>query len=132
MPVYKVIYFLGSLGCLTVASFSILWFFSSTSLASGFCNNEFSLFHEYFRCRQPYIAGILCILFFVLSLILIKLGLNIKINNFLATISALVFLVNFRFGDLLKSAQVSDLIFWASIVPMLLCGSIYYYFRYKK
>jgi len=48
-----------------------LWFFSSSSLASGFCNSNFSLFHEHFRCRQPYGIGFvvsfalfICLLFF--------------------------------------------------------------------
>lgn len=48
--------FLLALIALAVSLWSLLWFFSSSSLASGFCKNEFSLFHESFRCRQPYIA----------------------------------------------------------------------------
>lgn len=46
-------------GCLSL--WSLMWLFSSTSLASEFCSNSFSLFHEEFRCRQPYLAVILLI-----------------------------------------------------------------------
>ncbi len=38
--------------------FFLLWIYSSVSLAMVFCDNNFSLFHEHFRCRQPYIASI--------------------------------------------------------------------------
>lgn len=40
------------------ATYCALWAFSSGSLALVYCDNEFSLFHEEFRCRQPYIASI--------------------------------------------------------------------------
>ncbi len=38
------------------AAYCGLWFFSSASLACTACNCEYSLFHEHFRCRQPYLA----------------------------------------------------------------------------
>jgi lysylphosphatidylglycerol synthetase-like protein (DUF2156 family) len=34
----------------------LMWFFSSISLSSGYCDNEFSLFSSTFRCSQPYLA----------------------------------------------------------------------------
>ena len=34
----------------------VLWVFSSASLASQFCENNFSLFHGEFRCRQPHLG----------------------------------------------------------------------------
>lgn len=49
--------------CLTI--WCVLWIFSSASLASQFCQSDFSLFHTEFRCRQPYlglIGGVVSIL----------------------------------------------------------------------
>ncbi len=46
-------------GLVGLALSSALWVLSSSHLAHDFCNGNFSLFHEYFRCRQPYIAMIL-------------------------------------------------------------------------
>lgn len=47
---------LASVVLLLVSLWFLMWIFSSASLASGYCKNDFSLFHEEFRCRQPYIA----------------------------------------------------------------------------
>jgi len=59
----------------------LMWVFSSSSLASGYCESDFSLFHEEFRCKQPYIASILflasivnCGVLFILGYKNIKLG----------------------------------------------------------
>src|SRR5437868_8731819 len=60
------LYFLIGFVTLSASLWSLMWFFSSASLASGFCNNQFSLLHEHFRCRQPYLA---IISFAVLGLI---------------------------------------------------------------
>ena len=64
-----------------VALWCLMWVFSSSSLASGYCENNFSLFHEEFRCKQPYIASILflasivnCGVLFILGFKNIKLG----------------------------------------------------------
>ena len=51
-----------------------MWVFSSSSLASGFCESNFSLFHDDFRCRQPSIAFLLLIFFGGLGLALGYLG----------------------------------------------------------
>ncbi len=56
----------------------LMWFFSSTSLASGYCNNHFSLLHEEFRCRQPLLAGIGFVIASIASLILLVLGIRQK------------------------------------------------------
>lgn len=37
---------------------SVMWLFSSASLASGPCQGKFSITHELFRCCQPFIAMI--------------------------------------------------------------------------
>ena len=34
----------------------LAWFFSATNLANEFCQGQFSLFHEYTRCRQPHLG----------------------------------------------------------------------------
>ena len=52
---------------------NLMWFFSSSSLASGACNNEFNLFHEHFRCRQPYLALIGIVLSIAIGVVAIFL-----------------------------------------------------------
>ena len=37
-------------------AWSVLWVFSSASLACMACDCSYSLFHEVWRCRQPYYA----------------------------------------------------------------------------
>lgn len=39
-----------------LAMWCALWVLSSASLASQFCQSDFSLFHREFRCRQPYLG----------------------------------------------------------------------------
>ena len=63
------------------ALWCLMWVFSSASLASGYCESNFSLFHEEFRCKQPYIASILflasivnCGVLFILGFKNFKLG----------------------------------------------------------
>jgi hypothetical protein len=68
--------FLFSFLAFIVSIWCLLWLFSSASLASGFCHNNFSLFHEHFRCRQPYLAIIFCVVFGLISLILFVVGLR--------------------------------------------------------
>lgn len=60
--IISVILFLVSLWCL-------MWVFSSSSLASGYCNSSFLLFHEQWRCRQPNIAFILWLVSGVASIV---------------------------------------------------------------
>jgi len=65
--------FISSVILFVAALWFLMWIFSSASLASGYCNSEFSIFHEEFRCRQPYIALIGFVvtgLFAVLALVL--------------------------------------------------------------
>jgi hypothetical protein len=52
---------------LLVSMWGFLWMISSASLASGYCKGDFSLFHEAFRCRQPYLAMILFGVFLIVS-----------------------------------------------------------------
>jgi hypothetical protein len=50
------------------ALYSALWTVSSTSLAFVACDGKYSLFAESFRCRQPYIAGLLAVVLFAASI----------------------------------------------------------------
>ena len=68
------VYFFIGIILLLAFLWSLMWFFSSASLASGYCNNEFDLFHKDFRCRQPYIAVVLLILCGLLSVTSFYLG----------------------------------------------------------
>jgi uncharacterized membrane protein len=70
------IYFLFGVVAFIASIWSLLWVFSSASLASGFCNSHFTFWHEHFRCRQPYFALCTCIAFGVISLILFIVGLR--------------------------------------------------------
>lgn len=72
------LYFLISAVALCVALWSLMWMFSSASLASGHCG-EFSLFHEAFRCRQPYIAVII-----------------LSLSSFVAVVSLIVAIIKWR------------------------------------
>ncbi len=42
------------------AVYCFLWILSAASLAPAQCYGDFALFHTELRCRQPYIAMILC------------------------------------------------------------------------
>ena len=59
---------------LLVALYGFLWVNSSSHLARHFCQGEFSLFHEHFRCRQPYLGLILCVAAGLPSLVLFVIG----------------------------------------------------------
>ena len=59
-----------------VSGWGFLWMLSSSSLASEFCVNEFSLFHEDFRCRQPYLAVLLWVISGVACLALLVVGIR--------------------------------------------------------
>ena len=66
--------FITGIVCVLGFFYGVMWLFSSASLASGFCENSFSLFHEQFRCRQPYLATILALVSAVLSIYFVRLG----------------------------------------------------------
>lgn len=68
------LWFLSGFLSLLVSIWSLMWIFSSSSLASGFCRNQFDLFHDDFRCRQPYIALILFVCFGIGSLVFFIVG----------------------------------------------------------
>jgi cytochrome bd-type quinol oxidase subunit 2 len=44
-----------------------MWFFAASDLAFDSCNGHFSLFAPTFRCRQPYVAAILCVVSLLLA-----------------------------------------------------------------
>ena len=54
--------------------YCLLWVFSSSSLAFQACGGEYSLFHGAFRCKQPYIAFILWVVFGAISIYLFIKG----------------------------------------------------------
>ena len=61
-----------------VSSWALLWVLSSSSLAFTACEN-YSLFHEQIRCRQPNIASILLVLTSIIFITFMVLGVkNIK------------------------------------------------------
>ena len=68
------IYFFSSVVLFIAALWFLMWIFSSASLASGYCNNKFTFFHEEFRCRQPYIALIGFFVTGLLAVVAIILG----------------------------------------------------------
>ena len=49
--------------------YCVLWTFSSADMAFVACNNTYSLFSPYPRCRQPYVAIILATVLLALALI---------------------------------------------------------------
>jgi len=58
-----------------VSWWALLWVLAAGSLSGETCGTDYSLFHENFRCRQPYIAiplwlitGISSIVFFIKSI----------------------------------------------------------------
>jgi hypothetical protein len=59
---------------LVAALWCLIWVLSSSSLASGYCDSNFSLFHEEFRCKQPYVASILFLVSIVNCGVLFILG----------------------------------------------------------
>ncbi len=65
-----------------IALWCLMWVFSSSSLASDYCESNFSLFHEEFRCKQPYIASILFLVSIVNFSVLFLLGFkNFKLSG---------------------------------------------------
>jgi ABC-type uncharacterized transport system fused permease/ATPase subunit len=54
---------------LLISLWSLMWIFSSFSLAGGYCGNNFSIFNENFKCRQPFIAALVFFIFGILSLV---------------------------------------------------------------
>ena len=67
-------FFITSVICFLASGYGLLWVFSSSSLAFIPCNGEYSFFHNEFRCRQPYYAFIMWVVFGVISLALFILG----------------------------------------------------------
>jgi len=59
---------------LGISLYGLMWVFSSAILASGYCGSEFSLFHPEFRCKQPYIAMIMFVVFGISSVMFIWQG----------------------------------------------------------
>lgn len=53
----------GSIFSALAALYCFMWIFSAASLASGFCQDGFSLVAEFPRCRQVHLAMILTGLF---------------------------------------------------------------------
>jgi hypothetical protein len=49
--------------------YCVLWIFSSADMSFVACNNTYSLFSKYPRCRQPYVAMILAIGLLALALV---------------------------------------------------------------
>jgi hypothetical protein len=58
----------GSVLSALASLYCFLWISSAASLASEYCNGEFSLFAESFRCRQVHFAMILALLFAALCI----------------------------------------------------------------
>jgi hypothetical protein len=54
-----------SIALFSGALHSALWVFSSASPAFQACGGRYSLFASTFRCRQPYVAGILSLTLFI-------------------------------------------------------------------
>jgi hypothetical protein len=52
-----------------VSLWGLMWIFSSFSLAGGYCGNNFSIFNEDFKCRQPFIAALVFFVCGILSLV---------------------------------------------------------------
>ncbi len=64
-----------SAGILVVVGlYCLLWVFSSSSLVCTACNCTYSLFAENARCRQPPLAGLLCVASFVMAAALAFIG----------------------------------------------------------
>ncbi len=63
---------------LLIAIWSLLWVFSSASLACTACNCSYSLFDPVPRCRQPFIAALLSLGSFALAVGAIFFGLRQK------------------------------------------------------
>jgi hypothetical protein len=56
------------------AAYCFLWVLSSSDLACTACNCTFSLFSENARCRQPPVAGLLCIGSVLIAVGLVLIG----------------------------------------------------------
>ena len=56
----------------------------------------------------------------------------IRINNFLALMSSLVFVVVLRFENSPNSNEFTFIVYWISLISMILFGSMYMYFQHKK
>jgi hypothetical protein len=54
-----------------IALWALLWIFASFSLASGYCLDKggFDLFHDEFKCRQPFVALIMFLIFSMTAIV---------------------------------------------------------------
>jgi hypothetical protein len=77
-PIGAILYFGVAAVLLLIALWSALWIASSVDLAWMPCDGTYSLFSENWRCRQPYIAGLLCLFSLVLSICAIIGGLKVR------------------------------------------------------
>jgi hypothetical protein len=66
--VIRIVSYLAAVLFLLAGIYCALWIVSSASLACTACNCSYSLFASSLRCRQPYIAMLLTLLFFVLTI----------------------------------------------------------------
>ena len=67
---------------MAISLWSLIWVFSSASLASAYCGADFSLSHSEFRCQQPFVAMILCVVFGLLGVLLALLGVkNLRVGK---------------------------------------------------
>jgi hypothetical protein len=54
---------------LAAAIYAAPWVVSSSSLAFAECNGTYSLFADSARCRQPHVAALFTVVFFVASIV---------------------------------------------------------------
>lgn len=67
----RALYLAGAVSLLLLSAWSLLWVFSSYSMAFAACKGSFSFFAEQLRCRQPPIAAALSALSLTLAVVLI-------------------------------------------------------------
>ena len=65
--ILRITFFVAAGLLMLAAIWSLMWVFSSASLACTACNCSYSLFDPVPRCRQPYIAGILSLVSLILA-----------------------------------------------------------------
>ncbi len=79
----KLIWFLLCAVCVCLIVYFLGWFLASASLASGYCISKggFDLFHEEYRCRQPFLALIGMAVFFFSGLLCLVRGIKLKYSD---------------------------------------------------
>ena len=63
---------------LLLAAWSLLWVFSSYSMAFSECAGSFSLLAQNLRCRQPALAGLLCVGSLGVAVVLFVVGAKVR------------------------------------------------------